>query len=53
MRPTVAHLALRGQPSPCGFFAFLSLATYLRIATIAIVAQQGSLVFLEYRDAVV
>lgn len=53
MRPTVAHPAAPGQPESRGFIAFLSLATYLHIATIAIVAQQDSLVFLGYRDAMV
>jgi len=53
MRPTVAHPGAPGQPESRGFIAFLSLATYLRIATIAIVAQQDSLVFLGYRDAMV
>ena len=53
MRSTVAHPGAPGQPESRGFIAFLSLATCLRIATIAIVAPQDSLVFLEYRDAVV
>ena len=53
MHPTVAHPGAPGQPESRGFIAFLSLATYLRIATIAIVAQQDSLVFLGYRDAMV
>jgi hypothetical protein len=46
-------LALRANPSPADSSHFLSLATYLPIATIAIVAQQDSLVFLGYRDAMV
>jgi hypothetical protein len=54
MHPTVAHRGAPGQAESRGFIAFLSLATYLRIATIAIVAQQDSpLVFLGYRDALV
>jgi hypothetical protein len=53
VRPTVAHPGGPGQPESRGFIAFLSLATYLRIATTAIVAQQDSLVLLRYRDAVV
>ena len=53
MRPTVAHPDAPGQRESRGFLAFLSLATYLHIATIAIVAQQDSLVFLGYRDAMV
>ena len=53
MRPTVAHPGAPGQPESRGFIAFLSLATYLHIATIAIVAQQHLLVFLGYRDAMV
>jgi hypothetical protein len=52
MRPTVAHPGAPGQPESRGCIAFLS-ATYLRIATLVIVAQQDSLVFLEYRDAMV
>jgi hypothetical protein len=53
MHPTVAHPGAPGQPESRGFIALLSLATYLRIATIAVVAQQDSLVFLRYRDAMV
>jgi hypothetical protein len=53
MRPTVAHPGASGQPEARGFIAFLLLATYLHVATIAIVAQQDSLVFLGYRDAMV
>ena len=53
MRPTVAHPGAPGQPESRGFHRILSLATYLRIATIAIVGQQDSLAFLEYRDAMV
>jgi hypothetical protein len=40
MRPTVAHPGAPGQPEARGFIAFLSLATYLPIAIIAIVTQQ-------------
>ena len=53
MRPTVAHSSAPGQHESRGFIAFLSLETYLRIATIAIVAQQDSTVFVGYRDAMV
>jgi len=53
MRPTVAHPGAPGQPESRGFIAFPWLATYLHVATIAIVAQQDSLVFLGHRDAMV
>jgi putative ABC transport system permease protein len=45
MRPTGARPGAPGQPGARGFIALLSLATYLPIATIALVAQQDSRVF--------
>jgi hypothetical protein len=53
VRPTVAHPGAPGKPESRGFIALLALATYLRIAIIAIVAQVDSLLFLRYRDAMV